>query len=69
MLMCMESMYVVVGCNVVAIEHGRCSLSETVSSAGSAWYVVSFKCCEILLLLNIADMDSLLYGRLCSEQC
>ena len=25
--MLMESMYVVGGCNVVAIEHGRCSLS------------------------------------------
>ena len=40
MLMCMESVYVVGGCNVVAIEHGRCSLScmqETVSSAGSVW--------------------------------
>ena len=45
MLMCMESVYVAGGCNVVAIEHGRyivCLYAETVSSAGSAWYVVSF---------------------------
>ena len=27
MLMCIESVYVVGGCYVVAIEHGRCSLS------------------------------------------
>ena len=43
-----------------------------VSSAGSVWYVGSFKlCCEILLLLNVAesDMDCLLCGRLWSEQC
>ena len=34
------------GCNVVA---------ETVSSAGSVWYVGSLKlCCEILLLLKCA---------------
>ena len=42
------------------------------SSAGSAWYVGSFKlCCEILLLLNIADGFDLFYacGRLWSEQC
>ena len=50
------------GCNVVAIELGRYSLSvlyaETVSSAGSAWYVGSFKlCCKILLLLNVAESD------------
>ena len=47
--MCMESVYVVGVCNVVATEHGRYSLpvlyAETVSSAGSAWYVVSFKLC------------------------
>ena len=42
------------------------------SSAGSAWYVGSFKlCCEILLLLNVAEsgMDCLLCERLWSEQC
>ena len=66
MLMCMVSVYVVGGCNVVTIEHGRYSLSctqKTVSSAGSVWYVGSFKlCCEILSLLNVAesDMDCLL---------
>ena len=41
--MCMESVYVVGGCNVVTIEHGRYSRSvlyaETVSSAGFVWYV------------------------------
>ena len=37
MLMCMKSMYVVGGCNVVATEYGRYS----VSSAGSVWYVGS----------------------------
>ena len=46
MLLCMESVYVVGECSVVA-EHGRYSLSclyaETVSSAGSVWYVGSFK--------------------------
>ena len=26
-------------------------------------------CCEILLLLDVADMDCLLCGRLWSEQC
>ena len=56
MLMC----YVVGGCNVVATGHGRYSsvlYAETVSSTGSVSYVGSFKlCCEILLLLNIADM-------------
>ena len=32
------------------------------------WDVGSFKlCCEILLLLNIADMDCLLRGKLWSE--
>ena len=64
--------YVVGGCNVVATEHGRYSLScmHNVSSTGSVWYVGSFKlCCEILFLLNIADMDCLLYGKLWSEQC
>ena len=44
--------------------------AETVSSAGSVWYVGNFKlCCEILLLLNIADMDCLLCGKLWSEEC
>ena len=46
------------GCNVVATEHGRYSLSCMqklhVSSAGSVWYVGSFKlCCKILLLLIV----------------
>ena len=26
-------------------------------------------CCEILLLMNVADVDCLLCGRLWSEQC
>ena len=42
------------------------------SSAGSVWYVGSFKlCCEMLLLLNVteSDMDCLLCGRLWSEHC
>ena len=43
--------------------------AETVSSTGSV-YVGSFKLCwEILLLLNIADMNCLLCGKLWSEQC
>ena len=51
MLMCVESVYVVGGCSVVAIEHDRYSLSsmQTVSSAGYVWYVLSyvvkFYCC------------------------
>ena len=38
--------------------------AEFVSSAESAWYVKL--CCEILLLLNVAEsgMDCLLCGRL-----
>ena len=40
------------------------------SSAGSVRYVGSFKLCsEILLLLNVADMDCLLCGKLWTEQC
>ena len=40
---------------------------EYMSSAGSVWHVrVRF---EILLLLNMADMDCLLCGRLWSEEC
>ena len=37
----------------------------------SVWYVGSLRklCCEILLLLNVADMGCLLCGRLWSEQC
>ena len=39
MLMCVESVYVVGGCSVIAIEHGRYSIyvlyAEPVSSAGS----------------------------------
>ena len=35
------------------------------SSTGSVWHVGSFKLsCEILLLLNIADMDSLMWKAL-----
>ena len=67
--------YVAGGCNVQCIcytDHGRYGLSclyaetvESMSSAGSIWYVVyglydvlEFKlCCEILLLLNTVDMD------------
>ena len=51
MFMCVESVYVVGGCSVVAIEHNRYSLSsmQTVSSAGYVWYVLSyvvkFYCC------------------------
>ena len=60
------------GCNVVATGHGRYSsvlYAETVSSTGSVC-VGSFKLCyEILVLLNIADMDCLLCGKLWSEQC
>ena len=45
--------------------------AETVSSAGSVrWYVGRFKlCCEISLLLNVAesDTDCLLCGKLCME--
>ena len=26
-------------------------------------------CCEVLLLMNVADVDCLLCGRLWSEQC
>ena len=41
-----------------------------VSSAGSVLYVLSFKLwCETSLLLNMADMDYLLCGKLWSEQC
>ena len=44
--------YVVGGCNVVATEHSRYSLScmqRLCSSAGSVWYVGSFKLrCEII---------------------
>ena len=37
------------------------------SSAGSVWYVGSFKlCCEILLLLNVAEYDmDCLYVEAC----
>ena len=54
MLMCMESVYVVDGCNVVAIEHGRYSLpcEETEQCwvcmhgmLGVLSYVVKFYCC------------------------
>ena len=44
MLMCMESVYVVGRCNVVAIEHDRYSLSCMQKlCAGSALYFGSFK--------------------------
>ena len=77
MLMCVESMDVEGGCNAVAIEHGRYSLSCMQKQCGAVldmygMHVGSFKsCCEILLLLNVAesDMDCLLCGRLWSEQC
>ena len=48
-----------------------CRNCEHAHSAGSVWYVGSFKlCCEILLLLNVAesDMDCLLCGKLWNEQ-
>ena len=57
MLMCVESVYVVGACSVVAIEHGRYSLSDCEQCWGSVWYVGSFKlCCEILLL-NVVESD------------
>ena len=45
--------------------------AETVSSTDVYYNCVgSFKlCCEILLLLNIADVDYLSYRKLWSEQC
>ena len=39
------------------------------SSDGSYGYVGIKLCCKILLLMNVADMDCLLCGRLWSEQC
>ena len=43
--MCVECVYVVGGCSVVAIEHGGYSLSrvQKLSSARYVWYVGSFK--------------------------
>ena len=39
------------------------------SYAGSVWYMLEFKlCCEVLLLLNMANMGRLLCVRLWSEQ-
>ena len=35
---------------------GGCLYAETVCSAASVWYVGCLSC-EILLLLNVADMD------------
>ena len=51
MLMCMESVYVVGGCSVVAFEHaGRYSLScmqklGRYGMLGALSYVVKFYCC------------------------
>ena len=67
----------VIGCNVVATGHvivivryGSVLHAETLSNTESVSYAGSFKlCCEILLLLNIADMDCLSCGKLWSEQC
>ena len=61
MLVCMESVLCCGWMQCSATEHGRFSLSCMqklhVSCSGSVWYVGSFKlCCEILLLLNVADM-------------
>ena len=51
------------GCNVVATEHGRYSLSctyaETVSSDKSVWCIGSLN--EILLLLNVAGIWVVFY--------
>ena len=61
----------IAGCVVHVDVRGECVsvlYAETVNSAGCAWYVGSFKlCCEILLLLNVAEssMDCLL----CAEGC
>ena len=51
---------------------GVCVGVRDVWCAVSVWYVGVFKlCCEILLLLNVAesDMDCLSCGRLWSQQC
>ena len=46
-----------------------CLYAETVSSDGSYGMLGVLSCCEILLLMNVADVDCLLCGRLWSEQC
>ena len=60
------------GCNVVAIP----SMADMVylecrnCGAGSIIMVCWSKlCCEMLLLLNMADLDCLLCRRLWSEEC
>ena len=56
-------------CNVVATEHGQYKTVECMSSAVSLHSMLECKlCCEILLLLDMADIDCLC-GRLWSEQC
>ena len=60
------------GCIVVATEHGRYNLSFMQKLRAVMDHVVCWKfklCCEILLLMNVADVDCLLCGRLWSEQC
>ena len=64
--------YAVDGCNVVAILSmaGIVCLEdvETVECMSWVCMVCWSKLCEILLLLNMADMDCLLCRRLWSEQ-
>ena len=56
-------------CNVVATEHGQDKTVECMNSAGSLYSMLECKlCCEILLLLDMADIDCPC-GRLWSEQC
>ena len=42
--------------------------AETISSILDLYGMLG-ECCEILLLLNMADMDYLICGKLWSEQC
>ena len=61
--------YVVDSCIVVATKHGQDKTIECMSSAVSLYSMLECKlCCEILLLLDMADIDCLC-GRLWSEQC
>ena len=70
--------YDVGGCNVVAmlgmavmlcLECRNCGVHEL---GLHVWYVgviISYVCCDILLLLIMANMDRILCRRLWSEQC
>ena len=60
------------GCNVVPTEHGRYSLTcmhklRAVLDLYGVLGVLSYDV-KMLLLLNMADMDCLLCGRLWSDQ-